>query len=70
MLSPNAMNFVLLIVPVLRTMTGKVQDACALSASVAVQRTVDSPIGNTLLDPGSHWTLYGDRPPVGVGASK
>jgi hypothetical protein len=32
--------------------------------------TVDSPIGNTLLDPGAHSTEYGGTPPVGCGDSK
>ena len=41
-----------------------------MSASFAVQRTVVSPIGKTLPEPGSHSTVYGSLPPVGVGASK
>lgn len=70
MLSPNAMNFVLEIVCETRTVTRNPQDACALSASVAVQLTFVSPIENMPADPGVHSTVYGARPPVGDGASK
>jgi len=70
MLSPNAVNFVFAIVRDTRTVTPNSQDARAISASVAVQRTAVSPIANMLLEPGSHWTLYGSRPPFGTGASK
>ena len=70
MLSPKAMNFVFAIDWEDRTVTGKVHAACFMSASVAVHRTVVSPMGKTLPEPGSHLTVYGARPPVGVGASK
>ena len=54
MLSPNAMKRVFIVVCGVRTKTGNVQEACTMSASVAVQRTVVSPMGKTLLEPGSH----------------
>ena len=70
MLSPKARNFVRDSVCDTRTRTVKPHAICALSASVAVHRTVVSPMGNTLPDPGSHCTAYGARPPVGAGESK
>src|SRR5436190_23440158 len=70
MLSPNAVNFVFASICDTRTLTGNSHDACAMSASFAVQRTVLSPIGKTLPEPGSHAMMYGSLPPVGVGASK
>ncbi len=54
MLSPNATNFVLAIVCDTRTVTLNPHEACAMSASVAVQRTAVSPIAKLLLEPGSH----------------
>ena len=54
MLSPNAMNFVFAIVCDTRTVTANPHDACAMSASVAVQRTAVSPMAKILLEPGSH----------------
>ena len=54
MLSPNAMNFVFAIVCDTRTVTANPHDACAMSASVAVQRTAVSPMAKMLLEPGSH----------------
>src|SRR5687767_15999410 len=70
MLSPNAMNFVLERVCETRTVTANPHDACAVLASVAVQRTLVSPIAKVAADPGVHSTVYGARPPVGAGASK
>jgi hypothetical protein len=63
MLSPNARKRVHVSVGVRVTTTGKLQVAVWDAASVAVQETAVSPMGNVLPDPGVHWTVAGARPP-------
>jgi hypothetical protein len=69
MLSPNARNFVRVICGTgAVTVTAKLHDALACTASVAVQRTVVAPIGNIDADAGVQLVCTGATPPLATGA--
>jgi hypothetical protein len=68
MLSPNARNLVRDSCGTgAATVTVNVQDAVACAASVAVQRTVVDPNGNTDADAGVQLVCTGGRPPPAIG---